>query len=309
LTFKDFFTRALLGAMIFLVLGITVNLFIDPYGLFRDCTGRSIHVYHNERTSKYLLSYRYVPSNFQGFLVGSSVANNLDTKRIKHHKVFNASLDGGNITELKYIAENLLQSGQMRLMILCLYQYITKDHGRKTSYIDPYEYWSMLGSMELAKLYAYKTLVALGLRKNPFNDYGFFNHYVEKPDPDYSRKEILRHVHDPQEAYRWKIHIDDQAFKDLSDVVRLARDFDVRIFGYYHPYPHDIFLLIEDDFRRYKTKIDTLFHKGDVIWDLNADAYSHFTRDFTNFGDITHLSRKGSQFVVKEIERKMNESL
>src|SRR4051794_15647193 len=58
------------------------NYFMDPYGLFREVRGRDIPVTVNERTTKYLLGYNYIPTNFDGVLVGSSISGNWNTAKV-----------------------------------------------------------------------------------------------------------------------------------------------------------------------------------------------------------------------------------
>src|SRR5688572_24466845 len=55
-----------------------VNVWIDIYGLFLPVKGREIQVYNNDRISKYLLSYRYIPQNFNVAILGTSLSANLD---------------------------------------------------------------------------------------------------------------------------------------------------------------------------------------------------------------------------------------
>jgi len=73
-----------------------VNVYMNGYGLFGDVKEKFITLWHNERTSKYLFSFNYIPSNFEGMLIGSSVSDNLNTKKISKFKVYNASINGGN---------------------------------------------------------------------------------------------------------------------------------------------------------------------------------------------------------------------
>src|SRR5438105_1431990 len=75
-----------------------VGYALDCYGLFREAQGRKIAVHSNDGTSKYLLSQRYVPANFDGLLVGSSVSASWDVSAIDG-RVYNASVNGGNISD------------------------------------------------------------------------------------------------------------------------------------------------------------------------------------------------------------------
>jgi hypothetical protein len=89
------------GWLIFTTLGI-VGLFganlllsyaLDVYGILRDPHGRSLatsglHIpTTDDRISKYLLNQRYVPSNFDGLLIGSSTTGNWNPDLISGYHI------------------------------------------------------------------------------------------------------------------------------------------------------------------------------------------------------------------------------
>src|SRR5579864_3138682 len=76
-----------------------INYKINFYGLFGDVRGTKYFIYDNERTTKYLFGYNYIPHNFDGLLVGSSFSDNWDTGELTGIHMYNVSLNGGNITE------------------------------------------------------------------------------------------------------------------------------------------------------------------------------------------------------------------
>jgi hypothetical protein len=286
---------------------------MNEYGLFGDAKGKSIKVWYDQRSTKYLLSFNYIPANFEGILIGPSVSNNLDTKEISDFKIYNGSLNGGNISELKYIAENAIRKGNLKFMIVCLFPYITKDHGRKTSSIDPHEYWGTLGSRDMVKLYAAKFLTRYNLMKNYNNDYGCFKFQIEK-----AQKQVLQK--DSGEDSKAKVnsnvikgknnnieffpeYIDEVAYKELDDVLKLARDRNVQIFAFYYPYYIENFN--EAKFNSYKDRIDKLFTSRDFVWNFNEDKYSEFRSDLKNYYDKGHLSNSGTDFIIREINHKL----
>jgi hypothetical protein len=119
--------------LLFMVMSVSVNRFND-YGLFEDVTGKSFEVMGNERTDKLLFSFNYIPNNFEGILIGPSLSDNLNTKDIKDYKIYNASINGGNVTELRKIVDTIAMfNNNIRFIIICLDPYITKDSGMKTT--------------------------------------------------------------------------------------------------------------------------------------------------------------------------------
>src|SRR5690242_11790260 len=98
---------------------VLLNLRLDIYGLFRDDHGRLLPIYDSERSGKYLLSLRYVPSNFDAILIGTSVTGTWNTSGLEVFRTYNESTDGGNITEEKLLAERVLRSPGLKAAI-CL---------------------------------------------------------------------------------------------------------------------------------------------------------------------------------------------
>jgi hypothetical protein len=309
---KVFYTTILLSACIIAVI-VSFNVYMNEYGLFGNAKGKSIKVWNNERTSKYLLSYNYIPANFEGILIGPSVSDNIETKKISGFKIYNTSINGGNISELKYIAENVIHNGNLKFIIVCLYPYLTKNHGRKTSSIDPREYWGTLGSWETVKLYKEKILTKLNLKQNLNNDYGCNNFLIEAEEPIIPRqigtniitKENLNEnmITNNNRNFQTE-HIDEVAYNELAYVLKLARDRKTQIFAFYYPYYINNFDIVK--FNSYKDRIDKLFMRHDVVWDFNNDEHLKFRNDSNNYSDKKHLSWTGTNYLICEINNKLN---
>ena len=71
MTSKQFLLRYITITLSFILLIVFINYYIDIYGLFRGKKERTIYI--NERTTKNLLSMRYVPENFEGIIIGPSL--------------------------------------------------------------------------------------------------------------------------------------------------------------------------------------------------------------------------------------------
>jgi len=307
MTFRKFFYSCILFSVCIISVIVSFNVYMNEYGLFGNAKGKSIKIWDNERTSKYLLSYNYIPANFEGILIGPSVSDNLDTKKISGFRIYNASLNGGNISELKYIAENVIQRGKLKFIVICLSPYITKDHGRKTSSIDKQEYWSSLGSKQTLKFYLDKFIILLGFRYDIYNDYGYnnFNLIMEMPIVAKTKAIIKR---DNSAITKAKVNqkefIDGIAYNELSEIINLSRKRGAKIFGFYYPYYIENYN--EKRFKTYKENIDKLFDEKDIIWNLNTDEHLAFRSDLSNYYDKDHLSWKGTDYLIREINNKLN---
>jgi len=72
--------------------GAALNYRINAFGLFGDVRGKVYRSYLNQdREAKYLYSLNYIPSNFNGILVGSSISGNWDTGGIQSARTYNLS--------------------------------------------------------------------------------------------------------------------------------------------------------------------------------------------------------------------------
>jgi hypothetical protein len=298
-TFKSLFFKAIVLSAIIGAGGVLFNVYLNEYGLFGDVSGKSIKIWHNERTSKYLLSFNYIPANFDGILMGPSVSTTIDVKRLSGYSFYNISLGGGNVTELKLIAENVINRGRIKAMVICLYPYMTKDNGRKTTYIDPHEFWEALGSTKLLNLYINKMLAKCGKQFDLPDDRGSLKakgHEV-----------TAEHFKDRRKIPEDMLRIDETAYRELSALVNAARGKGVKIYGYFFPVPTGRFE--EERSRAYRKKIKDIFSEEDVIWDMNATRYDFFRSDKTNYNNTGHLSAKGSEFILRDIQAEIDKCL
>lgn len=306
MTSRVFFYSSILISVILALLIVLLNVGLNDYGVFGDVTGRKIKIYSYlgaERLSKHLFSYNYIPLNFEGIILGSSVSDNLNPKLFKNFKIYNASLNGGNISELKVIVDNVLKyNKKVRFIIICIDPYITKDSGKKTSYLDAREYRGSLGSLDTLKHYISKVMVYTGVLPDYFNEYGYFNFNIDKVGINSEKviRDAVRHS-----THNMRIEIDGVALKDFQYVVDKARIYGLRVFAYYYPRPRELYLLNKQAFSQYQTIINSTFSPEDCVWDFNDDNYQDFTADYASYSDGAHLSDKGADYLLNEIEKKL----
>jgi hypothetical protein len=152
LIFKKFMFQSILATAAIYFLLVLYFVVIDDYGLFfKD--NRKIYTAENERTSKYLFTYNYIPSYFNGLLLGSSLGDQINTSLLKGYEIFNLSMNGANTTELYILLNNVLkQEDQIKVIILTLHEYVTETSGRKTSHMVPQEFYASFSSIDAVKL-------------------------------------------------------------------------------------------------------------------------------------------------------------
>jgi hypothetical protein len=284
------------------VLVVLFNVFMNEYGLFGEAKGKSIKIYGDERTSKYLLSLNYIPSNFNGLLIGSSVSDNLDSKRIGGLRVYNASINGASIAELKILVDNVLSRADLQCVIISLHPILTERSEKRTNRMVPGEYWGSLGSIDTLDFYRKKLSVKLDKKYDYFDDYGRYDYNLRKDDRD--SESIIRKKASEMKSGE-TISIDDRACAMLDDLLKALRARGTKIFAYYHPIPRDLFILCEESYRSYQERINAFFCPEDFVWDYNGEEYQNFTSDHANYCDEIHLSRKGIDFLIDDINTRL----
>ncbi len=298
MTFRKFFFRSFLVSLALATAFVLFNVCMDEFGLFGKVKGRRIRIYTAEMTTKYLLSYRYIPENFDALIIGPSLSDQLDPRKIKGYRVYNLSLLMGNVSELRQSVENVLNRGKVRLVILCLNPYLTRDARVWDKRLRPESLYSVLGSTFTFKFYNAMIKCRLDPKDDSFTEsWSGYSRPIQKVPSveaaidDFAAK--VKEVHS----------INPTAFEQLKELLQLARARGARIFAYYHPMPYKVFAASEPSFRSYQQEINTLFDGRDLVWDFNTPAYDAFRKNPANYIDHGHLSVAGAEFVVGELNR------
>ncbi len=298
MTFKKFFIRSLLLSLVLAGSFVLFNVCMDEFGLFRKVEGRRIRIYTAEMTTKYLLSYRYIPKNFDALIIGPSLSDQLDPRKITGYQVYNLSLLMGNVSELKQSVENCLNRGNIRLAIICLNPYLTRDAIVWDKRLRPESLYSVLGSTFTFKFY--NSMIKCNL--DPKDD-SFTESWSGYSRPIQKVPSVVAAI-DSFAAMVKEVHtINPTSFEQLRGLIQLARKRGTRILAYYHPMPHKVFAASEPSFRKYQQQINTLFDGHDLVWDFNTPYYDPFTKNPANYIDHGHLSVAGADYVVAELNR------
>ncbi len=299
---KKFFARSLLFSTATIVVLIVINFQIDLYGLFHSTKGKSISIFDDERGSKYLLAHRYVPENFDSYILGPSLSANINPKEIPGFKMYNLSMMGANITEQKAVLEKALEHSTPKLIILCLHPYLTADQGMKTESISQQYFYGALGSVSLYKAYAFALIRNLNLMPakfpgDQFNDYGYnnYNKFMQQmPVRDKIKQQLER-----KDAV--KTAIDSVAWIEFNEVINECFDRKIQIVAYFHPLPFPLYDKYREPLTHYKETMENALSGKAIVMDFNTSNYEFFTKDFSNYIDHGHLSEKGQVFLLPEI--------
>jgi hypothetical protein len=302
-TSKAFLLRLAVLVIGIAALAVASNVAIDLYGLFRSGYGPNLKVYGEERNCKYLFSYRYIPENFDGLMLGSSVSDNIPTRRIAGLRIYNASLNGGDVTEAETLGINALNHGHYKLLILSLHRYLMRDAGQKTNFMMPARYWGALGSTQLYAASLNFLLDREGIKKTtPFDAYGAQSYGPSLPD---IRSNVADFAAQLRAGHRdgWMFDIHPQALIDLQELVKIVHQHHVPLAVFYPPMPAALIDANEQQLANFKNAIQRAFTPEDLFIDFTAPEYRWYNEDFDNFHDGAHMSDSGAARLAGELDR------
>ncbi len=278
---------------------VLLNMSIDIYGIFRSAQGRHREVYGDERIAKYLLSEKYVPENFDAILIGSSVSANWNTHGIDGFRVYNESLEGGNIVEEKAIADQALASSEIKAAILIVHPYLTASHDFNTVRLTPRENLEALGSLNLLDAYKSEARVKLHLEREESDEFGTddFGDIPNKMNPH------LQKLMAPGSEF----YVDEIAmsnYKALIDELHAAK---IQIVFVVPPLSQQIFVSKADALASYSRGILANKSDQDLFIDFTSDEFAAFRRDPNNFKDGVHLTNRAAREVIAEINTRIDQ--
>lgn len=282
-----------------LIAAVLINMSLDVYGIFRNAKGRHLVVYGDERVAKYLLSEKYVPENFNALLIGSSVSANWNTSGIEGLRVYNESINGGNIVEAKAITDRTLSSSRIRAVLLIVHPYLTSSHEFETVQLTPRENLAALGSQSLLDAYKSEARIKLRLAKPELDEFGTddFGDIPQKMNPH------LQKLMAPGTEFT----IDASAMASYKALVDELHSANIRIIYVIPPVTQSIYLSKVNAFANYSHAALENRSEEDRVIDFTSDEFMDFRSDPGNFKDGVHLTNQSARQVVAIINTKLNQ--
>jgi hypothetical protein len=285
-----------------ILVSVVFHIALDTYGLFRPVAGREIRVYHEERISKFLLMQRYVPANYNGLIIGTSLSDNLDitafNSQDKRLRFYNGSIMGANISEVRKVAEAGMAGG-IRNMIFCVSPYQFKNTGAKEVQLDTKLYYGALGSWNLYETYGIALLRTLELAPQKYprqhiNADGV-NNFTER----YRARDVGERIHQVANIHRGKdFGIDPEALAEFRLLIDTLKKSNVNLLVYFHPVPEQLYAAQSEAYRKFEGLVRDVVGNEKILLDLNAPAWETFTNDYANYIDNGHLSERGQAKVT-----------
>jgi hypothetical protein len=261
----------------------TIAYAVDPYGLWRNPAGRQlpIAVTANGRKAKFLLSKRYVPTNFDGLIVGPSVLATWDLSSIAGTRVYNLSIDGADAAEEKLVVDQALHQGHYKLAIFAINPTNTSSHSIKGG-LD-----QTTTAEAFASVHLYIQEVAYALRA--------IHHRAGYVDIDsngrYNRR--IRKFLEPEVEDRARFQIDPVALADFRNMILTLQKQGAFIVYVVPPIYKPSYLLNKPYFQAYRATMVSTMPKAPVI-DFNDPEYNALCSDPNNFADSEHTEPLGA---------------
>jgi len=308
-------TKRWLVLTLALIIGCTslfagMNYILDPFCLFRCTSNRLIPVYTNERTTKYLFGFRYIPENFDGVLVGTSISGNWNTAKIRGYKVYNTSLSGGNTAEAGLIMDHVFDRGKIRLTIFIVHPAMANGHEPKSASMNPQEYWGSLGSIPLLQTYGARLLTRLGLNRNECDAYGVYD--VSGVIEARQKAALQNSPFSPKQtspgtyaAPKFEA-VDEIAVSQYSRLVDRARKMNSLIVAVIPP--RLVLRGMKSTNDPYSLRILGLLQPQDIVLDMNTVLPVSFLEGNPNFWDGTHLTDSAANVVIETINQHLPET-
>ena len=276
-------------------LGIAgVNARIDLFGVFRDPTGRALRVYGDVRVAKYLLSYRYVGANFDGVLVGSSMTGNWNLGPMRSARLYNESVEAGNIVEEGVLLSRVLADAEHppKMVLMTVHPYLTGRHRFETVAIGPREWWGALGSLNLIDAYKQARHPE---QTQEFADIAGSEDYGEKAQ---ALNADLKKMFQPGTPFA----VDSIADERYFALVREVQARGIPIVFIVPPTFEGLLAPKQAEFQSYVHAHLAALQPQDRVIDFSSAEFASFRRDGANFSDGVHLLRAGAKQVVGIID-------
>ncbi|MGE4552368.1 MAG: hypothetical protein AB7D57_04615 [Desulfovibrionaceae bacterium] len=304
MTSRTYVFSCLALAALMVLGGMGGNVALDEFGLHREHPAGSLRVWTYNRATKYLFSLRYIPSNYEAVLIGSSSSAVLpDPGRLGGLRTYNLSMNGANLCEVAPAARSALERGRMRALVVCLDPYLTKNAVMKTSELSPHLVRSTYGSLFTLRFYGYKLYDLLFPERDPYRESWNGSRLPEPgaPDLDAARLEAL--VAEQREAGPPRFDPNPAALDCLRGVLDTAHARGVPVLAYHHPIPRPLYALHRAAYEAYAREVDALFAPGDRVLDMNAPDSGFPADDPGCFHDNVHLSRRGGEVLLGLLDR------
>jgi hypothetical protein len=284
MTSRKWIVRTAAAISAILCLNFAVAFLIDPYGIFRNPRGRQLQVAFAARKAKFLLSKRYVPTNYDGLLIGPSSSENWDPATISGVTMYNESILGSNVVEEKRIVDQALPAGHFKLALCVLYPTMTTNHALEDG-LDAVSTAEALGSIHLYIHEVTRILSALHLPAGKRSSADGSTPLKLVP------QNFVEIQYDP--SY---FHLDTVALDTYNQIVRELTQHGIRVIYIIPPLYEPCRHLNQAAFDAYKETMLQTLPQAQIL-DFDGREFDAFRNDASNFVDCFHVNAAGAETI------------
>jgi hypothetical protein len=171
--------------------------------------------------------------------------------------------------------------------------------------INPKEYFGALGSTSLYKAYVMKFIRDNNLMPEKFPNGQYSTSGCNNYDFQYKNVDVRLKIKDElSKMEKTPVKIDSVGFQELIQLKDALQQKGVKVFGYFHPLPYEIFSADKENLQNYQNKVSSSLNIK--IIDFNTAEYEYFSKDYSNYIDHGHLTRKGQNLLFNEVVSKLD---
>jgi hypothetical protein len=263
---------------------------VDPYGVWRDSTGRKLSVFTDTRKVKFLMNKRYVPSNFDGVLVGTSSSANWDLPVIAGASIYNESIEGGDAVEERILVNEAMRKGHFKLALLVLSHAMTKEHSVKDG-LDEMNIGRAIGS-----LYVFRDEIRVELAKR--------HHQFDRSDTAPNGQIQLPYPKNlkPLQLSPIAMQIDPVALEQYRQLVVSLRATGTKTVYVIPPMYAPCLAVNTPAYGDTLQKLRSQLPLGPLL-DFDGPEYDSFRNDPDNYIDCFHLEPQGATKLVELLQK------
>ncbi|NHE55650.1 hypothetical protein [Cyclobacterium plantarum] len=303
--FNQYFKRVIFVCFLTAVGLMLLNIGLDIFGVFGF--KKNIRVYGEERISKYLMAFRYIPENFDGVILGPSLSANINPEPVKEIRYYNASLMGARVQTMIPLLDRMLASKhQIKRAWVCIHPYMTQSNEMEGSlFMNTKTYWTAFGSVHLLRVYGFALIRWLNLAPNKYPSDQYLINGTNKFEPLFKGPDVEAKI----EEEKAKLHSEDFEIApipeaSLKELWRMLEANEIQTKVYFHPVPLPIYEDHKGSFSQYWEQVKLTYSANNPLItfeNFNRSDFSFFTGDLSNYIDHGHLSEKGQQLLLKEL--------
>lgn len=291
------------------------NFYADDFGLWRQHDAR--RVWSDSIKSKYLMSIRYVPENYENVIIGPSVSEIVDPSNIESFRFYNLSSASANIQRqfpaIKTYFDSAARGG---VLLVTLYPYFVNHHGLVVDSIIEKPHQSTLFSlfpvqvlMKKLQNYVWEKDIVYDESHNGRGKISSRKNNIDKKFEPYLQNLLQRQDRfiATEGESETEFTVSEESIEQLKAAIKLAKRKEFQVIAYYYPLNKwDFeFRKLKGDWGNFRSAMDAVLKDQAVIIDFNTSEYDYIRADKSNYRDA-HMTERGARLLERALDAKLH---